>query len=219
MTSAEPDPLLRDQAYDRFTEKLLTRQFRPGQFVSQRELVEQTGLPLGAIREIVPRLEAEGLMKTIPKRGMQIAPIDLDLIREAFQFRLFMEREAVALFAISAAGDELARLRTEHEEMLAIARRGPISSEIHDRAQTTDWAMHDTIIKAVGNTILVKAYMVNSVKIRLIHTERSRIIGRVEAAMEEHLAVITALEARDAAAAVSAITRHVDSARAIALEH
>jgi len=70
---------LREQAYASFTRHLLARDLLPGQFVSQRELVAFTGLPLGAIREIVPRLEAEGLLTTIPQRGMQIAHIDVQL--------------------------------------------------------------------------------------------------------------------------------------------
>ena len=102
--SSEPTTL-REKAYASFTRHLLARDLRPGQFVSQRELVELTGLPLGAIREIVPRLEAEGLIKTVPQRGMQIAHIDINLIREAFQFRLFLEKEAVALVHALNASD------------------------------------------------------------------------------------------------------------------
>ncbi|MDH3743372.1 MAG: GntR family transcriptional regulator, partial [Hyphomicrobiales bacterium] len=87
-----PGPRLREQAYDRFTEQLFEKSIVPGQFVSQRELVALTGLPLGAIRELIPRLEADGLITVIPQRGMQIATVDLNLIRNAFQLRLFLER-------------------------------------------------------------------------------------------------------------------------------
>src|SRR5438309_7197528 len=93
---------LREKAYDSFTRHLLSREIRAGQFVSQRELVEITGLPLGAIRELIPRLEAEGLVRTVPQRGMQIAHVDLNLIKDAFQFRLFLECQAVAIFAVEA---------------------------------------------------------------------------------------------------------------------
>jgi DNA-binding GntR family transcriptional regulator len=44
---------LRDQAYQRFTRGLLAREIRPGQFVTQRELSELTGMSLGAIREMM----------------------------------------------------------------------------------------------------------------------------------------------------------------------
>ena len=102
---------LREQAYESFTDRLLSQAIRPGQFISQRELVEITGMTLGAIRELVPRLEADGLIKTVPQRGMQVAHVDVNLVRNAFQFRLFMEREAAALYAVcllytSDAADE-----------------------------------------------------------------------------------------------------------------
>ncbi|TPN64934.1 GntR family transcriptional regulator, partial [Mesorhizobium sp. B1-1-5] len=78
----------------------------------------------------------------VSQRGMQLAHIAISLIREAFQCRLFMEREAVALFTVSASDDELARLRREHEDMLAQALAQTPTPEMEARAQTIDWAMH-----------------------------------------------------------------------------
>ncbi|RVD69322.1 GntR family transcriptional regulator, partial [Mesorhizobium sp. M4A.F.Ca.ET.029.04.2.1] len=135
-----------------------------------------------------------------------------------FQFRLFMEREAVALFTVSAADAELARLRREHEEMLAEALAQPATPEMEARAQTIDWAMHDTFIDALDNEIIAKAYLVNSVKIRLIHQERFRIDGRVVPVMREHLAVIEAMESRNPQKVVEAISLHIDNARRLALQ-
>ncbi len=71
-------------------------------------------MPLGAIRELIPRLEADGLIATVPQRGMQIAHVDLNLIRNAFQLRLILEREAVVNFGRNAPQDELDRLRQDH---------------------------------------------------------------------------------------------------------
>src|SRR5213594_2472970 len=72
---------LRWQAYERFQQQLIASRIRPGQFVSQRELAAPIGLPLGAIREVIPRLEAEGLLQTAPQRGLQIATVDVKLVR------------------------------------------------------------------------------------------------------------------------------------------
>jgi DNA-binding GntR family transcriptional regulator len=215
-TDIEPTKL-REKAYASFTRHLIARDFRPGQFVSQRELVALTGMPLGAIRELVPRLEAEGLLTTVPQRGMQIAHIDLTLIREAFQFRLFLEREAVVLFTTSAPDEEIAALRRQHEEMLARGLNETMTSEIEAKAQAIDWGMHDTFIDFVGNEIISKAYRVNSLKMRLIHQERFRIDGRVVPVMREHLKVITAIETRDPQKAAEAISEHIGNARALAL--
>ncbi len=213
------EPLrLREKAYASFTRHLLARDVRPGQFVSQRELVALTGLPLGAIRELVPRLEAEGLLSTIPQRGIQIAHIDLNLIKDAFQFRLFLEKEAVALFTLSASDALLARLRREHEDMLARGQQEDLAPETVEQAQAIDWNLHDTIIDSTGNEIIAKAYRVNSIKMRLNNQERFRIDGRVVPVMREHLAILAAIESREPQRAVEAIAEHINNARALALK-
>jgi DNA-binding GntR family transcriptional regulator len=209
---------LREKAYDSFTRHLLARDIRPGQFVTQRELVELTGLTLGAIRELVPRLEAEGLIKTVPQRGMQVAHVDLNLIRDAFQFRLFMEREAIAIFTSQASDSVLARLRQEHEDILQECSSAPVSKETVARAQAVDWDLHWTIIAALGNEIIADAYRVNSIKVRLIRQEETLLSGDlVTPVMEEHLSVISAMEARDPAQAVAAMDAHIAGAKNRAL--
>lgn len=207
---------LRERAYESFTHHLLARDVRPGQFVSQRRLVELTGLPLGAIREAIPRLEAEGLIKTVPQRGLQIAHIDLSLIREAFQFRIFLEREAVTLFVATASDETVARLLREHRDIVEAARHGS-SPELDERAQAVDWGMHDTFIDALGNSIVSNAYRVNSIKMRLINQERIRIAGHVSSVMGEHLAVLEAIERRSAEEAAERLTAHIRNARDRAL--
>lgn len=211
---------LREKAYDRFTRHLLARDILPGQFVSQRELVALTGLPLGAIRELVPRLEAEGLIKTVPQRGMQVAHVDLNLIRDAFQFRLFLEREAIALFTAEAPDTVLARLRHDHEAILAegMALGTGISTDLLARAQAVDWDLHWTIVASLNNAIIADAYRVNSIKVRLIRQEQTLLSGAlVLPVMREHLAIIEAIETREPACAVAAIDAHITGARNRAL--
>jgi len=208
---------LREQAYDSFTRHLLARDVRPGQFISQRELVELTGLPLGAIRELVPRLEAEGLIRTVPQRGMQVAHIDLNLIRDAYQFRLFLEREAVALFAVRAPDEVLAKLRADHERVLERVTREGNTPEVVAEAQAVDWGMHDTIIDALGNEIISNAYRVNAIKTRLIRAELVRIDPVVAPVMREHLGILEAIETRDGAKDAAAISAHIENARTRAM--
>ncbi|MFZ4533608.1 MAG: GntR family transcriptional regulator [Alsobacter sp.] len=210
-------PKLRERAYDAFTQHLLARDIRPGQFVSQRELVELTGLTLGAIRELIPRLEAEGLIRTVPQRGMQVAHVDLPLIRDAFQFRLMLEKEAAAVFVVDASDSEIARLRHEHEDILARAAVGITPALIVD-AQAVDWRLHDTIVDALGNDIISNAYRVNAIKIRLIRQERTRLRDDLLVpVMQEHLRIVEALETRDPARATAALAEHIANARTRAL--
>jgi DNA-binding GntR family transcriptional regulator len=211
-------PRLRERAYDKFTQHLIDKNILPGQFVSQRELVQLTGLTLGAIRELIPRLEADGLIVTIPQRGMQVASVDLSLIRNAFQLRLILEREAAACFTVNASDEAIGKMRADHEAIIAQARQ-QVTTQLRDRAQAIDWDFHDSLIDALGNEIISGIYRVNSIKIRLIRQQQTRLLKRlIVSVMGEHLAIITAFEARDAEAAAAAISHHIASARTRAME-
>lgn len=208
---------LREKAYASFTEHLLARTIAPGQFVSQRELVEITGMPLGAIREMIPRLEADGLIRAVPQRGLQVAQVDLSLIRNAFQLRLMIEREAVTRFCQTASQVELEELLAEHSAAQAEAS-GWVTPTALDRAQEIDWAFHDRMVDALENDLITNIYRVNSVRIRLIRLAQTRMLpALLPAVMGEHLAIIEAMLARDVAAAVAALEAHIDVARRRAL--
>ncbi|KXF78866.1 GntR family transcriptional regulator [Paramesorhizobium deserti] len=207
----------RDQAYRSFTRHLLASDIRPGQFVSQRELVALTQMPLGAIRELVPRLEAEGLITTIPQRGMQIAPIDYSLVRDAYQFRLILEKEAIRHFTTTASDEAIAAIRDSHEAILKRVEAEGTTADIVNDAQGVDWGFHDLLIESLGNEIVTSTYRVNSLKIRLIRQELIRIDGHVVPVMHEHLGIIAEIEKRDADAGAAALERHIIGARQRAL--
>jgi len=214
---AAPPRQLRWQAYDRFQQQLLAARIRPGQFVSQRELAALTGLPLGAIREVIPRLEAEGLLVTIPQRGLQIANVDVKLVRNAFQLRLILEREAAAQFAVTATDAQLDALERAHRDVVAQAARG-VTPALLDRAQAVDWSLHDMMIDALGNEIVSAIYRVNSLRIRLIRLDRVTLTAdSLAPAMDEHLGLLAALRTRDPQRAVAAIEAHLTHARNRAL--
>jgi DNA-binding GntR family transcriptional regulator len=204
---------LREKAYDSFTERLLSREILPGQFISQRELVELTGIPLGAIRELIPRLEVEGLITTVPQRGMQVAHVDLSLIRNAYQFRLFLEAPATAEFAATGSDAAIAALRQAHEAIVRRAEAGERDTLIAD-AEATDRMLHEQLIDHLDNEIIAKAFRVNWIKIRLIRQNETKLdADLVIPVMRDHLKVIEALERRNPEAAVAAMTDHINASR------
>jgi DNA-binding GntR family transcriptional regulator len=163
------------------------------------------------------QLEAEGLIRTVPQRGMQIAHLDLNLIRDAYQFRLFLEGPATRLFVETASDEALQALHARHLLVIERARAEGHSRELEALAQATDWGMHDQIIDALGNEIISKAYRVNSIKIRLIRDAATRIDALVVPVMEEHLRILERMLARDAAGAEAAMAAHIQHARNRAL--
>jgi DNA-binding GntR family transcriptional regulator len=207
-------PNLRAQAYENFRQQIVQAHIRPGQFISQRELMQLLAMPLGAVRELIPRLEAEGLLRTVPQRGLQIANVDLKLIKNAFELRLLLEREAAVRFATSASDAELERIEADHRSIVRRARRGPIDSALLAEATQVDWGLHEHMIDAMGNELISEAYRINSLRVRLIKFENSSLAADILlAAMEEHLWFIEALRRRDTAAVAERLTHHIESAR------
>ena len=204
---------LREQAYVGYTRSLLANEIKPGQFITQRELVAITGLPLGAIRELVPRLEAEGLIRTAPHRGMQVPQVDINLVRNAFQFRLFLEEAAVRVFARSAPAELIAAIRRRHEAVLARHDAGE-DSGLMEEAEATDLMLHEAVIDHLGNEIVSNAYRVNWIKIKLIRLAETRLyVTMIPQVMGEHMKIIEAVERRDEDAAARAMADHIGIAR------
>jgi len=205
---------LRVQAYERFREQVLASRLRPGQFISQQELTLLLGMPLGAVREMIPRLEAARLIVTVPKRGLQITHVDLKLIRNAFHVRTVIEREAVSHFVRSASDAELAGIALEHEQMLARAGKTGGDDTLDQDALAVDWGLHHRMVDAMDNEILSDVYRVNSLHIKLIRidSELARPM-RVVPAMQEHLLFIKAMQKRDEKAAVELMTDHIAASR------
>jgi len=205
----------RVRAYQGFTQQILSGAILPGQFISQRELMTLLDMPLGAVREMIPRLEAGGLIKTVPQRGLQIAHVDLKLIRNAFQVRSMIEREAVLAFVQSASDSELAAIEAAHQQILARANKASTTdAQVLDDAQALDWGLHDRMVDALGNEIVSDLYRVNSLRVRLIKLEQSVITpARLIPAMQEHLSFIAALRERNAAQAAALLDAHINSAR------
>jgi DNA-binding GntR family transcriptional regulator len=214
MTSAAaPAVSQRARAYESFRQQILEANIRPGQFISQRELVQLLDMPLGAVRELIPRLEAEGLLRTVPQRGLQIAHVDLALINNAFHLRLVLEREAAVRFAETVSDADLAAIEDAHKRIVRRAKKGPIDAALLTDAQTVDWGLHDLMIDALGNALISETYRVNSLRVRLIRLERAMLSeDALLPAMQEHLWFIEALKRRDAQQVAARLTHHIESA-------
>lgn len=208
-----PATSLRAQAYESFQQQIVQANIHPGQFISQRELMQLLGMPLGAVRELIPRLEAEGLLHTVPQRGLQIAHVDLKLINNAFQLRLLLEREAAIRFTSSVSDADLLAIEEAHLDIVRRAHSGGIDDSLLSDATMVDWGLHDLMIDASSNELISDVYRINSLRVRLIKLEGTTLSADVLLpAMEEHLWFIDALKQRDPVAAAQRLTHHIESA-------
>lgn len=203
---------LSEQAYRAFKAHLFAKDLRPGQFVSQRELVSLTGVPLGPMREALQKLEAEGLVEMIPQRGIRLAEANPKLIRDAFGLRILIETAAARHFAAVASDAAIAELDAAHRKIVAKAASG-IDDTLLEAAQAVDWQLHDALVASLDNALIWNIHKSNCDRIRLIRLDSGMLTPpSLMDAMGEHLAVIDACQNREADDAAQAIEAHLATA-------
>ncbi len=203
---------LSEQAYRAFKSHLFAKDLRPGQFVSQRELVSLTGVPLGPMREALHKLENEGLVEMIPQRGIKLADANPKLIRDAFGLRILIETQAARHFAAVASDAAIAALDAAHRKIVAKAASG-IDDRLLEAAQAVDWQLHDALVASLDNALIWNIHRSNSDRIRLIRLDSGMLTptGLLDA-IGEHLAVIDACQNREVDDAAQAIEAHLSTA-------
>ncbi|MCD1588531.1 GntR family transcriptional regulator [Halomonas sp. IOP_14] len=213
----KPSHSMSRTAYERIETLLNCGTLHPGQVVSQRELVDMTGATLGSIRIAIPRLEAEGLLQTLPKRGLMVPSLDVAFVRDAYQLRHMIEVGAIEYAATSLQPGQIAAWIERHETLLDSLVQGH-HREVSDELQTLDWAMHESIVAAMGNKLIDNTYRVTLIKTRMVVQSRLQITSdNARRVLEEHLAFLRPLANRDIDSARAALSRHISNSLDLAL--
>ena len=145
-----------------------------------------------------------------PQRGIQITDITIRFIREAFQIRRILERDAVRNFAENHQ-DEAKILLGETRALLASAEK-EASKEVLEKAIEVDWRMHDLIIEKMNNSLLTEIYQINATRLRLIRVNIRLSPERVLGALGEHIEILECCARGDADSAENGVTLHIDTA-------
>lgn len=207
--TAEPTPdLLADQAYQALLAHLRDGRLRSGAFLSVPALVAQLGLPIAAVRDAVKRAEAGELLRVLPKRGLLVMEASPRITRECLELRAMFDCEGARLLVEAGCAIDLAGLRARHEEVLERARSHP-TAELSPRAISTDLSLHDALAAGLQSALARRLYAQNRDRIAVIQNARPFLPDRIASAMTEHLAIIAALEARDASGCLVAIRHHL----------
>nr|WP_321457951.1 GntR family transcriptional regulator [uncultured Cohaesibacter sp.] len=207
---------LSDKAYEKFKQHLLNGDLKPGQFISQRELVTLTGVPLAPVRDALLRLELEGIVQIVAQRGIQIVEAGLRFIRDTYQLRMMIEKEAAVKFAGNASDAMVEQLKQAHRSVIERVEQEGTGSNLLSAAQEVDDNLHNTIVAALGNELVDWLYAMNNQRIQLIRLSHGNLTlitpGTFKQVMAEHMAILEALENHDAAKVSEAIEMHLTAA-------
>jgi DNA-binding GntR family transcriptional regulator len=205
------DVKLSQIAYERFKEALLTGRIKSGSVLSQTHLVTTLDVPVSPLREAIQVLEAEGLLTVMPRSGIRILQPDMELIKNAYQLRRLLEREAVVKFTISCPRDELEAWAERHVDLAKAVEDGLDQPDLAERHAGVDGAFHFELIGALRNPIIDDVYGRTMERLLLIRLDRPGALTPllVKMTMVEHLKVITAMKHQDPEGAAAAMDEHL----------
>jgi DNA-binding GntR family transcriptional regulator len=113
-----------NRAYETIKTGILDNRYPPGYQALEQQLAEGLGMSRTPVREALIRLEQEGLVELVPRRGMRVVPVSAADMREIYEVLTGLETSAIDLLAASCpASDELKPLDAAMQDMEnAIAR-------------------------------------------------------------------------------------------------
>ena len=111
-----------DEAYSRLKADILASRLAPGFQSPEPEIASRLGMSRTPVREALLRLEADGLVELIPRRGARVVPISIDDMREIYEILTALEPEAAASIALRHSDaedlDKLGEATAEMERAL-----------------------------------------------------------------------------------------------------
>ena len=188
-------------AYAILKQRIITGEFASSDTLREIDIAKQMNMSRTPVREAVKRLEDEGLLTRVPRKGLTVTTLDQSSITELYGFREILECGAARLAARYADDMEIENMRAILEE-----------SRLHADPVRSNYEFHQALYAASHNQFLVKAInsLIDSTALlgqsTLAHT------GRPELALEEHLALFDAIEKRDERRAEECAREHIRQA-------
>lgn len=204
--SRKQEDLSRAQyVYEQLLNGVRRGQFYPGQRLREVEVASMLSVSRTPVREALQRLASDGLIELASGRGMMITQLNKQQVRELYSLRKVLEGAAAGLAAQHASADEIASMQA----LLDTQRTPNLSAKKMARANLL---FHQAIHDAAHNSYLSRALMQLSDSLALLPGTTFEVPGRSELAVEEHGAILRAIEARDSSLAEDAARKHIELA-------
>lgn len=197
---------LRDVVFNTLRRSILTGELKPGERLMEIHLADKLGVSRTPIREAIRKLELEGLVTMIPRRGAEVAQITEKHLRDVLEVRRALDALAVELACERITDAELESLKDACDNFEKETKQGNAN-----RLARADVAFHDIILNASGNERLVQMISNLSQQMYRYRLEYVKDETSYERLIAEHVAIYEAIRDRNGRAGAEAIKNHIDN--------
>ena len=197
---------LRDLVFNTLRQAILKGELKPGERLMEIQLAEKLGVSRTPIREAIRKLELEGLVLMIPRRGAEVAKISHKSLQDVLEVRGALEELATDLACQRIDEEQLAALH-EAEDRFKKAVATGTEMEIAE----ADEAYHDIIYNATGNKRLIQ--MINNLREQMYRYRLEYIKDEAQRGtlINEHEKILEAIRIRDIIRAKALMKEHIDN--------
>ncbi|MDE6700865.1 MAG: GntR family transcriptional regulator [Acetatifactor sp.] len=199
---------LRDVVFNTLRQAILTGELKPGERLMEIHLANMLGVSRTPIREAIRKLELEGLVTMIPRRGAEVAQITEKSMSDVLEVRRAMDALCAELACERITQEELERLK----EACGQFEKATGTKDVKKIAQA-DVELHDIILQATGNRRLIQLVNNLSEQMYRYRFEYIKDISQHERLVEEHRIIYESLVSRDKERAAEAARTHIDNQR------
>lgn len=205
MTMNEYLPL-RDVVFNTLRQAILRGELKPGERLMEIQLANKLGVSRTPIREAIRKLELEGLVLMIPRKGAEVAQITEKSLRDVLEVRRALENLAVQLACLRMSPQTLADLKAAARAFEEI-----LGGEDVTAVAEADVAFHDVIYMATDNQRLIS--LLNNLREQM-YRYRVEYLKKKECHKQllwEHQEIIRAIEAGEIDVATKITEQHIDN--------
>ena len=207
-------PNLRERVYKILKKAIIFQEIQPGQKIDEESIAKQLGVSRTPIRESLCRLENEGIVKIIPRRGAFVVKHSNESIIEILLLREVLEGFAARL----AVGNIDERTIEEMKSLFKDFSEANVRDRSKDYTQA-DLKFHTLIVKKSKNNWLMSIMNTLNDHIQMLRLRTVALKGRPEHSLLEHLKIIEALEKRNDSLAESLMRKHIQNVRESVLKN
>ena len=204
---------LRDVVFNTLREAILKGDFTPGERLMEKQLAERMGVSRTPIREAIRKLELEGLVVMIPRKGAEVASITGKDISDVLEVRATLEGLAVKLASKKMTMEELKVLEAVNNEF----RKAAVEKNVKTLIEK-DVEFHDIIFNSSNNEKLI--HIINNLR-EQIYRFRVEYIYKMtsyDALVIEHDEIVKAMMNRKGIEASDIAREHIENQERSVLE-
>ena len=197
---------LRDVVFNTLRQAILTGELKPGERLMEIHLADRLGVSRTPIREAIRKLELEGLVTMIPRRGAEVAQITEKSMKDVLEVRRALDALCAELACDRITDEELENLR-----LACDAFETAVKTKDAKKIAQADVALHDIIVRATGNQRLIQLVNNLSEQMYRYRFEYIKDFSQHERLVEEHRIIYESIVNKDKETAAEAAKTHIDN--------